>query len=324
MSTKQAWIGFWLLGLIWGSSFLFIRVAVEQLPPFEVVFIRTAIAAVGLTIVVYARGKRMPTNWDNIRPLIILGIFNTVFPFALITWGEQSIDSGLASVLQATAALFTLVIAHFSFADEHITPRKIGGLIVGFLGVVILSSLSWKDGQIVTGSLAGQLAIVAASFFYGFGGVYSRKVVSGRIDPFVTAAGAMTTAAIITGVMMLLAPSFGGQAPVAPADMHSNVLFAAVTLGLFNTWIAYMIFYPIIPILGAARTSMVTYIVPAVGLTLGAVFLKEVVDIRLLIGAALIIGGIGIVNLRVVDLVKGLLKKNEPLPQPVEANDAAH
>src|SRR5688500_14573813 len=178
MSTKQAWIGFWLLGMIWGSSFLFIRVAVEQLPPFEVVFIRTAIAAIGLTIVVYARGKKMPTDWNSIRPLIILGIFNTVFPFALITWGEQSIASGLAAVLQATAALFTLVIAHFTFADEHIAPGKIGGLIVGFAGVVILSSLSWKDGQIVTGSLAGQLAIVAASSFYVFGGVYSRNVSS--------------------------------------------------------------------------------------------------------------------------------------------------
>jgi drug/metabolite transporter (DMT)-like permease len=322
MSNKQAWIGFWLLGLIWGSSFLFIRIAVRQLPPFEVVFIRTAMAAVGLIAVVYLRGKRMPTDWNSLRPLVILGIFNTVFPFALITWGEQSIDSGLAAVLQATAALFTLVIAHFTFADERITPRKIGGLIVGFIGVVLLSSLSWKDGQIVTSSLTGQLAIVVASFFYGLGGAYSRKVVSGRLDPIVTAAGAMTTAAVITGFAMFLAPSFGGEAPVAPTAMESDVLFSAVTLGLLNTWVAYMIFYPIIGILGAARTSMVTYVVPAVGLVLGAVFLKEVVDIRLLLGALLIIGGIGIVNLRLVDLARSLFKKEETLPGPSEAKDA--
>jgi len=322
MSNKQAWIEFWLLGLIWGSSFLFIRVAVQQLPSFEVVFIRTAIAAIGLTAVVYLRGKRMPTHWNGIRPLVILGVFNTVFPFALITWGEQSIDSGLAAVLQATAALFTLVIAHFTFADERITPRKIGGLVVGFIGVVILASLSWKDGQIVTGSLFGQLAIVAASFFYGLGGAYSRKIVSGRLDPIVTAAGAMTTAAIITGVITFIAPLFGGEAPVAPVDMQPDVLFSAVTLGLLNTWVAYMIFYPIIGILGAARTSMVTYVVPAVGLALGAIFLKEVVDFRLLLGAALIIGGIGIVNLRLADWIRRFFKKEETLPRPTEAKDA--
>jgi drug/metabolite transporter (DMT)-like permease len=315
MSTKKAWTGFWLLGLIWGSSFLFIRIAVEQLPPFEVVFIRTAIAAIGLIAVVYLTGKRMPTTWQDIRPLVILGIFNTVFPFALITWGEQSIDSGLAAVLQASAAFFTLIIAHFAFADERITAKKIGGLLVGFIGVCVLASRSWQDGEIVTGDLLGQLAIIAASFFYGFGGVYSRKVVSGRIDPFVTAAGAMTTAAVITGIMMMIAPYFGGQAPVAPSDMQSNVLFAAVTLGLLNTWVAYMIFYPIIPVLGAARTSMVTYVVPAVGLLLGAIFLDEVIDARLLLGAALILAGIGIVNLR----FPNLFRRNAPLSEAVDA-----
>jgi drug/metabolite transporter (DMT)-like permease len=312
VSKKQAWIGFWVLAVVWGSSFLFIRIAVEQLPPFQVVFIRTGIAAIGLIIAVYARGQRMPTTWDGIRPLVILGIGNTVIPFALITWGETSIDSGLAAVLQATAALFTLVIAHFTFQDERITAKKIGGLAVGFLGVVILASRSWEDGQFIAGSLLGQIAIVVASFFYGFGGVYSRKVVSGRLEPFVVAAGTMTVASIISGVIMLLSPVFGGQAPVAPADMHTNVLVTVITLGLLNTCFAYMIFYTIIRVLGAARTSMVTYVVPAIGLILGAIFLNEVIDLRLLLGAALIMGGIGIVNLS----LNGLWKRNpQPAPQ---------
>lgn len=321
MSTKQAWIGFFLLGLIWGSSFLFIRIGVKQLGPFEVVFIRTGIAAVGLTLVAYARGYRLPTHRDGIRDLLILGVVNTVIPFALITWGEQSIDSGLAAVLQATAALFTLVIAHFAFADEHITAKKIGGLVVGFIGVIILVSQSWKDGQIVTGSLAGQLAIVVASFFYAIGGTYSRKVLKKGIAPIIAAAGAMITTAFISGVLMVIAPAFEGAKIVLPGDMQTDVLFAVLTLGLLNTFVAYIIFYSIIPILGAARTSMVTYVVPAVGLALGAIFLKEVVDFRLLLGALLIIGGIGIVNLRLVDMAKGMFKKTEPettLPQPVD------
>jgi len=99
MTTKQAWISFWILALIWGSSYLFIRIGVEQLPPFQLVFIRTAIAAVGLNLVVYGRGKRLPTDWHGWGDLLFLGIVNTVFPFALITWGETRIESGLASVL---------------------------------------------------------------------------------------------------------------------------------------------------------------------------------------------------------------------------------
>src|SRR3954465_3145932 len=123
MTTKQAWGGFWLLALIWGSSFLFIRIGVEQLSTFQLVFIRTGIAAVGLNIVVYLRGKRLPTDRAGVRDVVILGVVNTVIPFALITWGEKSIESGLAAVLQATAALFTMIVAHVVFADERISRR---------------------------------------------------------------------------------------------------------------------------------------------------------------------------------------------------------
>lgn len=317
MTTKQAWGAFWLLGLIWGSSFLFIRIGVEQLPPFELVFIRTGIAAVGLNIIVYLRGKRLPTDWKGIRDLLFLGIVNTVFPFALITWSEQRIESGLASVLQGTAALFTLVIAHFYFADERITTKKIVGLLAGFAGVVILSSRSWKDGQVITGDLLGQLAMVGASLCYAIGGTYGRKTIQNRLEPIVVAAGAMTVAAIATGIIMVIAPAFNGVAPVALADMTPRVLFSVLTLGLVNTLVAYTMFYSIVRTLGASRASMVTYVVPMVGLTLGAIFLNEIVDSRLLIGAALIIGGIGIVNLNIVQWFR-------PSAQPTPVKDAAH
>ena len=96
MSSRQAWIGFWVLGLIWGSSYLFIRIGVEQIPPFQLVFIRTAIAAVGLTAVVYARGKRLPSDWQDSKALLFLGIVNTEIPFSLITWGDTPIESVLS------------------------------------------------------------------------------------------------------------------------------------------------------------------------------------------------------------------------------------
>ena len=203
MTPKQAWISFWILALIWGSSYLFIRIGVEQLPPFQLVFIRTAIAAVGLNLVVYGRGKRLPTDRRGWGDLLFLGIVNTVFPFALITWGETRIESGLASVLQGTAALFSLVIAHFLFADERITWRKVIGLLIGFFGVVVLASRSTGQADTETHAtlhLLGQLAIVASSLCYAIGGAYSRKAMQNRLEPIVVAAGSMTVAALTTGI----------------------------------------------------------------------------------------------------------------------------
>ena len=245
MTNKQAWAGFCILALIWGSSFLFIRIGVEQLPPFQLVFIRTAIAAVGLNVVVLLRGKRLPTDRRGIGDLLFLGIVNTVFPFALITWGETHIESGLAAVLQGTAALFTLVVAHFAFADERITLRKIAGLLIGFLGVVVLASRS-TGGAVsnadATLHLLGQLAIVVASVCYAFGGAYSRKAIQKRLDPIVVAAGAMTVAAIATGIITYALPLAGGPVPVALAQLEPRVLGAILALGLINTFVAYLIF----------------------------------------------------------------------------------
>lgn len=302
MTQKQAWGGFWLLALIWGSSFLFIRIGVEQLPPFQLVFIRTAIAAIGLHTVSYLRGKRLPTDWRSVGDLFFLGIVNTVVPFALITWGETRIESGLASVLQGAAALFTLVIAHFTFADERISLRKLAGLVIGFLGVAVLASRS-TEGTILpsdsTGHLLGQAAIIAASFCYALGGVYGRKVIQNRLEPLVVAAGAMTVAALLSGIIAWVSPLVDGPAPISLSQLTPGVLGATLALGLVNTFGAYLIFYPLISVLGATRTSMVTYVIPVIGLGLGAIFLGERVDLLLVIGALMIIGGIAIVNLNI-------------------------
>lgn len=314
MTTKQAWGGFWLLALIWGSSYMFIRIGVAQVPPFQLVFIRTGIAAIGLITVVYGRGKRLPTDWRSIRDLLFLGIVNTIFPFALITWGETRIESSLASVLQATSALFSLVVAHFTFVDERITWRKVIGLSLGFLGVIVLASRS--SGQVASTvtpimHLLGQLAIVISSLCYAIGGVYGRKAMQNRLEPIVTAAGAMLVAAVITGLIAYGAPLWGGAAPVGVQQLSPRVLGALLALGLVNTFGAYLIFYSLVATLGAARTSMVTYVLPVVGLLLGAIFLDEPIDGRLLLGATLILSSIGISNLK-FELFVTLLRARRP------------
>lgn len=293
------WVGFWILGIVWGSSYLLIRIGNEQVSPFQLVFIRTAIAAIGLNIVLSIRGKHLPFNPRQFLPLLILGIINTIIPFALITWGEQTVDSGVASVLNSTTAFFTLVIAHFAFADERITVRKLAGVLVGFVGVIVLASSSWAGGELQTGSLIGQLAIVLASLSYGFGSTYGRGVVKQLKDPLVVSAGAMTTAAILSGILMLITPLFGGQ-PITPFnELHGDALASLLILGAVNTFIAYLLYYWLIQELGASRTSMVTYVIPPVGIALGALILNEPVDSRLILGGFLILLGIAVVNLKV-------------------------
>jgi drug/metabolite transporter (DMT)-like permease len=325
MTNKHAWLGFCVLALIWGSSFLFIRIGVAHVPPFQLVFVRTAIAAVGLNIVVLLRGKRLPTDRRRIADLLFLGIVNTVFPFALITWGETHIESGLASVLQGTAALFTMVIAHFAFADERITLPKIAGLLIGFLGVVVLAGRSGgeqhagNDGALY---LLGQLAIVAASLCYAIGGTFSRKTIQNRLEPIVVAAGAMTVAAITTGIVTYLSPLVGGPSPVHLLQLEPSGLGAILALGLINTFIAYLIFYSLVAALGAARTSMITYVIPVVGLALGVLFLDERVDPRLILGAVMIVGSIGIVNLNLRGLT-ALIKRRSAATAPTEGAQCA-
>lgn len=301
MTQRRAWLGFWILTLVWGSSFLFIRIGVEQLSTFQVVFARTGIAAIGLNLIVLLRGRRLPTDRAGLRDILVVAIVNTVIPFGLITWGEQTVESGLAAVLQGTAALFTMVVAHFAFHDEKITTQKVAGLAVGFGGLLVLASRS-AAGEVGGGDavkhLLGQLAIVLACFCYALGATYSRKAIQNRMEPIVLSAGAMAATAIISGALCYTLPLLGGPAPAPWASLTPRVAGAILALGLINTFVAYLIFYSIVLILGAGRVSMVTYVIPAIGLALGTIFLDERVDLRLLLGATLIVGSVGIVNLK--------------------------
>ncbi len=290
----SAWAKFWALGLIWGSSYLFIRIAVEAMHPFFVVFIRVGIAAVGLFLVSMVLRKRIPTDWKTLGALIIIGIGNVVMPYNLITWGEQTVDSGITAVLQATTALFALVVAHFAFQDERINRRKVAGLLIGFVGIVILASRSWADGTIEESSFLGQMAIVLSSLFYAIFTSYSRKLIQQDLEPIVLAAFTMLVATVVEGFLIWGLPDVPN---VLPAGVAFDGLMAVLILGVFNTFLAYILFYDIVKDLGAARAGMVTYVLPPVGLFLGVVFLNEVLDLQIILGSLLIFSGIGIANL---------------------------
>ncbi len=297
---KKAWVGFWLLGLIWGSSYLFIRISITGsglfagdaagggLTTFEIVFIRTLIAALGLGAVARMNGHSLPQGWRMLGTLGLIGLGNVVAPFLLITWSEQFISSSVASVLQASAALFGLVVAHFLFADDRITGRKIVGLATGFGGVLLLFQGDLGGEQ----RLVGMAGIVLASLCYATFTSWGRKLIQRDMPPVVLATATMVVGAAVTGPLAVAQ----GLTPLQ--EISPDALVAVLTLGLLNTFIAYSIYYFLVRELGVARTTMVTYVIPAVGVALGALMLQEEIGLILVTGGALIIAGIAIVNLR--------------------------
>ena len=294
----RLWAAFGLLGLIWGSSFLLIRIGVEFVNPLHMVMIRVGIAAIGLSLVAIVKRKIFPRDWGTIRALIIIGIGNTVAPFIFITWGEISVESGTASVLQATTALFGLVVAHFAFKDERMTPQKVVGLLAGFVGVVILASRSSQDGEVVSNSLIGQLAIVLASLFYAIFTAYSRKVIQNKVEPIVLSAVALIAAAFADMVLIGGGILFFDLPATLPINTPLDIVIVVITLGLVHTFIAYLIYYEIVRGLGVSRATMVTYVIPPVGLILGVIFLSEPLDLKIILGAGLIFSGIAIANMK--------------------------
>ena len=297
--NKPAWAAFWILGAIWGSSFLLIRVGVEDMSATQVVLIRTVIAAVGLNVVRKWRGYAIPRDWVTIRAMVMIGVGNATIPYTLISLSEQNISSGMAAVLQATASLFSLIIAHLAFADERINRPKVVGLGVGFLGVILLSSEAISGGKIDRPMLLGQLAMIGASLLYAIFAVYSRKVIRRNIEPIVVSSTSFIASAMCAVLFVILEPMLGGRAFIPFSDLPTRTVQAVLLLGFLNTFIAYLFFYFIIRELGAFRAVMVTYVVPVIGLILGVLVLSEIVTGAMLAGAAMILMGIAIINVRI-------------------------
>jgi drug/metabolite transporter (DMT)-like permease len=217
----------------------------------------------------------------------MMAILNIAIPFSLITWGEQSIDSALASILNASVPLFTIVIASLVLVEEPITLNRLVGLLVGFAGVLLLTSPSLGSGA--GGNLPGELAMIGSSISYAAGNVYARHNVRG-LRPMVQAFFQVFFALVI-----ILILAFIVERPLS-LDWNGSALFAVVWLGLLGSGLAYLSFFRLLAHWGSTRSSMVAYLLPVVGIVLGFIVLHETIDIRVLLGAALIVGGVALVN----------------------------
>jgi drug/metabolite transporter (DMT)-like permease len=288
VKTKDL-LAFLALSLAWGSSFFWIKIAIQDVGPFMLVALRVLFGILGLAVILlFNRPKGMPDRktWQT---LLILGITNTALPFVLISWAELQLDSAVAAILNSSMPLFTLVIAHFTLSDDKMTLQKSIGVIVGFLGVVVLM---FRDlGGDVRLNLLAQGAMIAAVLFYAGSTVFARRNTQ-DISPVVRALIPLLSADAFIWTGALLTES--------PIQFPSLVLTwgALLWLGIVGSCIAYLLYYYLLHSLGPTRISMVTYMFPVVGVILGVLLLHERLDISLILGALLVIGSLLIVNYR--------------------------
>lgn len=291
MRQIREWVTFWVLAIVlWGPSFLLIKVALRELEPVMVVALRISLGAVGCWALLLWQRIPLPRQPRLLVALVLFGLVNTAAPFLLITWAEQFIDSGVAGILNGTMPFFTTLIAHFFLADDRITPLKLVGLTLGFAGMVFLVGGNLRSVELL-GSLGGQLAVIAACVCYACGAVYNSRALRGH-RPEVIAAYSLTGAA----VWLWLAALASGTPVRLPTS--SAVWLAVLWLGLMGTALAYTAAFYLMRSWGPTRVSLLTYVLPVVAVTLGVVFLGETLRWQLVAGGLLVLAGIGVVNLR--------------------------
>jgi drug/metabolite transporter (DMT)-like permease len=282
-----------LLALAWGSSYLFIKIGVETLPPLSLVAGRLVVGLAILIVVVVATRTPVPRDPATLGRLAILGAVNIAIPFWLIGWAEQHISSGLTGILQSTAPFFTLILAATFVHDEHVTGGRLAGIAIGFAGILVLSARNLADLGSAAGAqrLLGELAVVLSSLAYGAGNTYARRTLRGA-RPLVLATGQVGWACVMVAALAFLVDG-GITFPNVP-----EAFFAVGWLGAVGTGFAYVIFFRVLTRWGPTRASLVAYLLPVVAVILGVVVLGEAVDATFLAGAALIVAGIWVVNRR--------------------------
>ena len=276
----RVWL--WLLSLtvLWGGSFFFAKVALGELGPFTVAFARVSLAALALAVVV---PLRRDAPW---RTFFAMGFLNNALPFSLIFWGQTEIAVGLASIINATTPLFTLVVAHVLTPDEKIDRTKIAALLIGLMGVVVLIG---PDALIGGSALWAQMACLGAALSYAFAGVYGRRFRRMGIAPAEAAAGQVTASAVLILPIMLVVE----QPWTLSAPPSLIVWLALAGLALLSTALAYVLYFRILAAAGATNLLLVTLLIPVPATLLGSAILGEQLEPRHFAGMALI--GLGLV-----------------------------
>ncbi len=291
------WLLLLILSVLWGGSFFFVGVVVKFLPPLTIVALRVALAAITLLAVVYYMGIRIPKKRKIWGAFFGMCILNNIIPFTLIVWGQTHIASGVASILNATTPLFTVIAAHVLTRDEKMSITKMIGVLFGFTGVVFMIGHEALGG--LGNSIYGQLAVLGAAASYSLAGIYGRRFHQFGIKPLVTATGQVTASSVVLiPIAIFIDKPFSLPAP------GLEVWLAITGLAVFSTALAYLLYFRILATAGATNVLLVTLLIPVSAILLGAVFLGEHLEAKHLLGMGLI--GIGLLSIdgRIFNLVR--------------------
>ncbi|MEO1265376.1 MAG: DMT family transporter [Pseudomonadota bacterium] len=285
--TNSQWLWLVLLSVLWGGSFFFVGVAVDEVPPLTLVAARVAIAALAILPVVFALGHRLPLTVAAWLPFAGMALFNNIIPFTSITLAQAHITSGLAAVLNATTPLMSVLMLRLFVADEPLTAAKLGGILLGIAGVAILmgpDALQGLDAQ-----LAGMALMLVATGSYGLSAVWGRRLRG--TPPVVSAAGQLICSSTALIPLALLI-----ETPLSQGLPSEASIAAIVGLGVLSTAIAYLIFFHILSVSGPANVMLVTLLVPVSAIALGTLFLDEALLTRHIVGALVIGSGLLVID----------------------------
>lgn len=273
---------FLLLASMWGLSFLFIKVSVGALSPLWVVAGRTTVGGLVLAVILRLRGASLPRGRANWLHLLVLATIGNALPWGLVAWAQQSIPSGLTAVVNSLVPASTLVVAA-AVGIERLTLRRITGLALAVSGTLIVV---WGELG-VPDRIVALFVVAGATVMYGGASVYAKRFVSARVRPLAVATGQVLLAAVLSVPVAWLV----GPTP-RWAQLDASVIASMLLLGAFGTGIAFLLFYLLIERVGATNTTMVTYLIPVIGLSAGALLLDERFGIHVLLGGVLIVVGI--------------------------------
>lgn len=295
MSSRE-WGMLVLLSMFWGGSYLFNALALRDVPVFTVVAFRVLVGGLALHLALRVMRIPFPLDRASIKAYLGMAILNCALPFCLIVFGQTRVPSGLASILNATTPIFTMVLAHAFLASERLDLRRAVGVLIGFAGVVVLFQDRLGAG---TGELIGLLACLGASVSYGFSNIFGRKVIVPGAHPLAMAAGQQTFALVPLMPLSLLV-----DAPFSRPMPGLTAIAAIVALGLFSTAVAYALFYRILTRAGATNVSLVTLLIPCSAILFGTVFLGERLEHESFLGLAIIAAGLLVIDGRILHFLR--------------------
>ncbi|SEN44084.1 Threonine/homoserine efflux transporter RhtA [Pseudorhodobacter antarcticus] len=283
------WLLLATLSLLWGGSFFFVQLAVGHLPAFTIVFLRVSLAALALAGVLAVTRTPFPKGRAVWGALLVMGALNNALPFTFFVLAQGQIGSALASVLNATTPLFTLIVAHLCTADERLTGAKLLGLGIGFVGVVVM-----MGGAALTAGAAtvlAQAACLAAAICYAFASVWGRRFKRLGLPPLATAFGMLTASSLmmlplVVGVDRPWTQPLPGVVPIA----------AVVGLALLSTALAYQLYFRLLARAGAVNLALVTFLIPVSAIALAVLVLNETLALRHIAGMGLIALGLLVID----------------------------